>query len=84
MTDAKTESRIQVIDRAALLMDAIGRYSKPVKLKTLGAETGLAPSTAYRILQSLISHRFVERDSNGGLPSGPEIAAIEQSSAFGY
>ena len=76
MTDAKTESRIQVIDRAALLMDAIGRYSKPVKLKTLGAETGLAPSTAYRILQSLISHRFVERDSNGGYRPGQKLLQL--------
>lgn len=65
MTETRTESRIQVIDRAALLMDAIGRYSSPVRLKVLSAETGLAPSTAYRILQSLTSNRFVERDSNG-------------------
>ncbi|MAK49205.1 IclR family transcriptional regulator [Marinobacter sp.] len=76
MTDTKIEPRIQVIDRAALLMDAIGRYSKPVKLKALSAEAGLAPSTAYRILQSLTSNRFVERDSNGDYRLGQRLLQL--------
>ncbi|MBD3642425.1 MAG: IclR family transcriptional regulator [Marinobacter sp.] len=76
MMDTKTESRIQVIDRAAMLMEAISRYSKPVKLKTLSADTGLAPSTAYRILHSLISNRFVERDSNGDYRLGQRLLQL--------
>jgi DNA-binding IclR family transcriptional regulator len=58
-------SRIQVIDRAAALLDAIARYPEPVSLKILGAETQLHPSTAHRILASLIQNRFVERDAAG-------------------
>jgi len=65
MTKAKPESRIQVIDRAAMLLDAISRYSMPVTLKALSADTDLAPSTAYRILHSLIDNRFVDRDPSG-------------------
>ena len=65
MTKAKPESRIQVIDRAAMLLDAISRYSMPVTLKALSADTNLAPSTAYRILHSLIDNRFVDRDPTG-------------------
>ncbi len=61
----KPESRIQVIDRAAMLLNAMSRYSKPVKLKTLSADTNLSPSTAYRILHSLIDNHFVERDASG-------------------
>lgn len=61
----KTKTRIQVIDRAAMLLDAISRYSMPVTLKALSADTNLAPSTAFRILHSLIDNRFVERDSTG-------------------
>ncbi|MBK5964704.1 IclR family transcriptional regulator [Thiocystis minor] len=60
-----TASRIQVIDRAAALLDAIARYSDPVSLKILGAETGLHASTAHRILASLIQNQFVERDGAG-------------------
>ncbi len=58
-------SGIQVIDRVALLLDAIARYPEPVSLKVLGAETGLHPSTAHRILASLVHNRFVERDAAG-------------------
>lgn len=65
MKRANPESRIQVIDRATLLLDAISRYSMPVKLKALSADTNLAPSTAFRILHSLIDNHFVDRDSSG-------------------
>ncbi|WP_417518892.1 IclR family transcriptional regulator [Marinobacter sp.] len=76
MSDSRTEPRIQVIDRAAQLLDAIARYSKAVSLKTLSAETGLAPSTTYRILQSLISNRFVERDANGDYRLGQRLLQL--------
>jgi len=65
MKKDKPESRIQVIDRAAMLLDAISRYSMPVTLKALSADTNLAPSTAFRILHSLIDNHFVDRDSVG-------------------
>ncbi|NCC29834.1 MAG: IclR family transcriptional regulator, partial [Gammaproteobacteria bacterium] len=59
------QAHIQVIDRAAALLDAIARYSEPVSLKILAAETGLHASTAHRILASLIQNRFVEKDAVG-------------------
>jgi DNA-binding IclR family transcriptional regulator len=63
--EGERTGRIQVIDRAAALLDAIARYPEPVSLKILSAETGLHASTAHRILSSLISNRFVERDAMG-------------------
>jgi DNA-binding IclR family transcriptional regulator len=57
--------RIQVIDRAAALLETIARYPEPVSLKVLGAETGLHASTAHRILASLIQNGLVERDPAG-------------------
>jgi DNA-binding IclR family transcriptional regulator len=63
--DTPDAPKIQVIDRAAALLDAIARYPEPVSLKVLGAETGLHPSTAHRILAALIQNRFVERDAAG-------------------
>ncbi|MFT6265985.1 MAG: DNA-binding IclR family transcriptional regulator [Oleiphilaceae bacterium] len=65
MQKTKSESRIQVIDRAATLLDSISRYSMPVTLKALSADTNLAPSTTFRILHSLIDNHFVERDTKG-------------------
>jgi DNA-binding IclR family transcriptional regulator len=65
MRESSQSGRIQVIDRAAALLDAIARYPDPVSLKILSAETGLHASTAHRILASLIDNRFVERDPAG-------------------
>ena len=61
--DADSVGRIQVIDRAAALLDTIARYPEPVSLKVLAAETGLNVSTAHRILASLIQNQFVEKDA---------------------
>ena len=49
MTINTQGSRIQVIDRATALLDAISRYPNPVGLKVLSAETGLHASTTHRI-----------------------------------
>ncbi|OMH36172.1 IclR family transcriptional regulator [Motiliproteus sp. MSK22-1] len=76
MASPKPESRIQVIDRAALLLDAISRYSKPVRLKVLSADTGLHPSTAHRILHSLIANRFVDRDASGDYRLGQRLLQL--------
>lgn len=76
MAENKSETRIQVIDRAAMLLDAISRYSKPVKLKVLSADTDLHPSTAHRILHSLIDNRFVDRDGNGEYKLGQRLLQI--------
>ena len=60
----KTTS-IQVIDRLSQILDVIASYDEPVSLKILSAETGLHPSTAFRILASLVEHGYVERDEAG-------------------
>ena len=76
MSESKPESRIQVIDRATLLLDGISRYTKPVKLKVLSADAGLHPSTAHRILHSLIDNRFVERSSAGEYRLGQRLLQL--------
>lgn len=76
MTATKADNKIQVIDRAAMLLDAISRYSTPVKLKVLSAETGLHSSTAHRILRSLIDNRFVERDMKGEYMLGQRLQQL--------
>lgn len=57
-------SSIQVIDRLTALLEAIGHYRDPVSLKVLAAETGLHPSTAFRILSAAIDNGLVSRDGN--------------------
>lgn len=52
---------IQVIDRLTGLLEAIARHRDPVSLKVLAADTGLHPSTAFRILASAIENGLVAR-----------------------
>jgi len=73
-------SSIQVIDRSARLMEAITTSDGVASLKILSAETGLHPSTAFRILGSLIEVGFVERNSSGQYFIGRKIAQLANSS----
>ncbi|MCG6976732.1 MAG: IclR family transcriptional regulator [Acidiferrobacterales bacterium] len=70
---------IQVIDRSARLMEAIAAANGPASLKILSAESGLHPSTAFRILGSLIKVGFVERDSAGHYFIGRKISRLANS-----
>lgn len=65
MNSERPHSQIQVIDRMAALIGAVAAQEGGVSLKFLAAETGLHPSTAFRILAALQVHHFVERDAAG-------------------
>ena len=69
IADASSEAppamAIQVIERATHLLDALAGQQDPVPLKHLAMATGLHPSTAHRILNDLVSARYVERVDNG-------------------
>ncbi len=75
MNEDKT-SPIQVIDRMAALLDALAAKDGSTSLKFLAAETGLHPSTAYRILAALIQHGFVARDESGVYLLGPHLLQL--------
>ncbi len=62
---AVSSSSIQVVDRVASLLEALSHHPDPASLKWLSAETGLHPSTAFRILNALAGHRLVERTNQG-------------------
>jgi len=69
-------SSIQVIDRSASLLDAIGQYENPVSLKILSADTGLHPSTSFRILGALMEAGFVEKDAAGHYMLGKKLVRL--------
>ncbi len=73
---AKTTSSIQVIARVARVLDAMADHDEPVSLKTLSGATGLHPSTAFRILASLIEHGFVERSMVGHYRLGVRLLQL--------
>ena len=69
-------SAIQVIDRMASLLDALAAEQNGASLKILSAETGLHPSTTFRILASLSQHGFVARDDAGLYLLGPHLLQL--------
>jgi len=56
---------IQVLDRMMMLLDILAEETDPVSLKKLAEKAGLHPSTAHRILNDLVSGRYVERVDSG-------------------
>lgn len=67
---------IQVIERLSRLLDVVAQHEDAVSLKVLSAETGLHPSTAFRILSSLAEHGFVERTSRGSYQLGSKLMRL--------
>lgn len=71
-----SSTSIQVIDRSAQLLDSIAASDEPASLKILAADTGLHPSTAYRILGALIRVGLVERDAAGHYQLGRKLVQL--------
>lgn len=67
---------IQVIERLARLLDAIAQHDNDASLKVLSAETGLHPSTAFRILASLSEQGLVERTDKGNYQLGIKLMQL--------
>ena len=72
----ESSGSIQVIERLARLLDAIALHNNDASLKILSAETGLHPSTAFRILASLSEQGFVERTDKGNYQLGVKLMQL--------
>ena len=64
---------IQVIDRLTALLDTLSGCGGTATLKVLSAETGLHPSTAFRILASAADNGLVERNEVGQYRLGAKL-----------
>jgi DNA-binding IclR family transcriptional regulator len=69
-----TTTGTQAIDRAAELLSRVVLADEPPGFGDLVLHTGLAKSTASRLLQALERHRLVHRDDSGGYAAGPLFA----------
>ena len=64
----------QAIDRAAELLSLVVLADEPPDFGDLVSDTGLAKSTASRLLQALERHRLVHRDHDGAYEAGSLFA----------
>lgn len=67
---------IQVLERMVSLLDALARQPQAVSLKDLATRTALHPSTAHRILNDLVSARFVDRVDTGSYQLGLRLLEL--------
>lgn len=67
---------IQVIERMILLLDTLANHPDPVSLKELSKITGLHPSTAHRILNDMVTKRFVDRAEPGTYRLGMRLLEL--------
>jgi len=74
--ETMTKSAIQVIDRAARLLDLIATSDESLPLKVLAIDAGLHPSSAFRILNSLAAHGYVERDASSRYRLGRKLLQL--------
>jgi DNA-binding IclR family transcriptional regulator len=56
------EKRIQVIDRAVVILRAIADEGSPMRLRDVVAATGLSTTTVHRILGSLVDNGICEQE----------------------
>ena len=66
-------SGIQVIDRLSTLLETLVRNGGSASLKMLSAESGLHPSTAFRILSSAADNGLIDRAEGGQYRMGGKI-----------
>jgi DNA-binding IclR family transcriptional regulator len=58
--------KVQVLDRALAILDALARLRENASLAEIAAEVKLHKSSVHRLLMSLVKHRLVDRDSQSG------------------
>jgi len=76
VADAGTKSSIQVIERMMRLLEVLSQHAEPVGLKAIAQASRLHPSTAHRILTSLVHDRMVERIDQGNYRLGIRLIEL--------
>ena len=65
--DGVKAGAVQSVDRAMLLLEALGEDEEGYRLTDLSVRTGLSPSTAHRLLTTLEKRRFVAFDPSDAM-----------------
>lgn len=67
MPKKQLDGRVQSVDRAMMLLEALGADECGNRLTDLATRTGLSPSTTHRLLTTLEHRRFVHFDPDDGM-----------------
>lgn len=67
---------VQVIERMFMLIDVLASREEAMPLKEISEKAGLHPSTTHRILNDLVSGRFVDRSQPGSYRLGMRLLEL--------
>lgn len=74
--DIPSTPTVQVIERMFTLIDVLASREEAMPLKEISEKAGLHPSTAHRILNDLVSGRFVDRPQAGTYRLGMRLLEL--------
>ncbi len=73
------EDSIRVLDRCFDILELLAQSRRPMTLAEITKESEISKSTAYRLLQSLNSRHYVEKDKNNAYSIGVKLFEILSS-----
>jgi len=71
-----TTPTVQVIERMFTIMDVLASREEAISLKEISQKTGLHPSTTHRLLNDLVTGRFVDRPQAGSYRLGMRLLEL--------
>ncbi|WP_293660646.1 IclR family transcriptional regulator [Rhodoferax sp. OV413] len=74
--DPQAAPAVQVLERMFTLIDVLASREDAIPLKEISERAGLHPSTAHRILNDLVSGRFVDRPQAGSYRLGMRLLEL--------
>lgn len=74
--DLPVTPTVQVIERMFTLIDVLASREEAMPLKEIAEKAGLHPSTTHRILNDLVSGRFVDRPQPGSYRLGMRLLEL--------
>jgi DNA-binding IclR family transcriptional regulator len=74
--DPQATPAVQVLERMFTLIDVLASREEAIPLKEISERAGLHPSTAHRILNDLVSGRFVDRPQSGSYRLGMRLLEL--------
>jgi DNA-binding IclR family transcriptional regulator len=75
-SDIPSVPAVQVIERMFNLIDVLASREDAMSLKEISEKAGLHPSTTHRILNDLVSGRFVDRPQSGSYRLGMRLLEL--------
>ena len=75
-TDIPSTPTVQVIERMFTIIDVLASREEAMPLKEISEKSGLHPSTTHRLLNDLVSGRFVDRSQPGSYRLGMRLLEL--------